>query len=158
MSLNEFIRKIKSYNKLEEKELFILDTEGNPLNVGLFSKIFLSLFILLISILSFGLGRLSKNTTNFDIVIKYDPKMTLIENNEKSIYTGAGKSEIQSLPKANSNFSGDGLVIASKNGSKYHHIHCPGAKQIKEENKIEFASARDAEASGYTLAGNCKPK
>jgi hypothetical protein len=45
--------------------------------------------------------------------------------------------------------------VASKAGTKYHHITCPGAKQIKEENKIYFASVQEAMAAGYSKAANC---
>jgi deoxyribonuclease-1 len=47
-------------------------------------------------------------------------------------------------------------IVASKNGTKYHLVNCSGAKSIKEENKIWFASEADAQAAGYTRAGNCK--
>jgi len=49
----------------------------------------------------------------------------------------------------------DGDYIASKSGTRYHHISCPGAKQIKEENKLFFATPAEAEAAGYTRAANC---
>ena len=47
-------------------------------------------------------------------------------------------------------------VVASKNGTKYHLPWCAGAQQMNEENKIYFASRREAEAAGYTPAANCK--
>jgi len=52
--------------------------------------------------------------------------------------------------------TGEGTVVASKNGSKYHLPSCSGAKQINEVNKIVFASAEEARAAGYTPAANCK--
>ncbi|MFN3188690.1 MAG: hypothetical protein ACK42D_04090 [Candidatus Paceibacteria bacterium] len=45
--------------------------------------------------------------------------------------------------------------VASKSGARYHHITCPGAKQIKEENKIYFQTVEAAMAAGYTKAANC---
>ena len=63
------------------------------------------------------------------------------------------KNDLQSK-----NLNTKGQVVASKNSTKYHFLTCPGAKSIKAENKIFFASAQLAEASGFTLAGNCKPK
>lgn len=45
--------------------------------------------------------------------------------------------------------------VASKAGTKYHALTCPGAKTIKESNKIYFATVNDAEAAGYTRAANC---
>ncbi len=49
-----------------------------------------------------------------------------------------------------------GAYVASKNGTKYHLPWCAGAKAIKTENKIWFASKAEAEAAGYTAAANCK--
>lgn len=49
-----------------------------------------------------------------------------------------------------------GQYVASKSGSKYHLPWCPGAKQIKESNKIYFDSKEAAEKAGYTPAANCK--
>ena len=47
------------------------------------------------------------------------------------------------------------LIVASKSGTKYHLAKCPGASQIKPENRIEFASVAAAAAAGYTPAANC---
>lgn len=58
----------------------------------------------------------------------------------------------QSTPPSQS----EGGYVASKNGTKYHLPWCGSAKQIKEENKIWFATKADAEAAGYTPASNCK--
>lgn len=49
----------------------------------------------------------------------------------------------------------EGGFVASKNGTKYHLIECPGAKQIKEENKIYFSSEDEARNAGYAPAVNC---
>ncbi len=46
-------------------------------------------------------------------------------------------------------------LVASKTGTKYHLVTCPGAKQIKEENKIYFTSVAEAEGAGYSPAANC---
>jgi preprotein translocase subunit SecE len=50
----------------------------------------------------------------------------------------------------------EGEVVASVNSDKFHYLHCPGAKTIKEENKIYFPSAQEAIKAGFVLAGNCK--
>lgn len=49
-----------------------------------------------------------------------------------------------------------GQIVASKNGTKYHELTCPGAKQIVAANRIYFASPAAAEAAGYTRAANCQ--
>ncbi|MCA9367941.1 deoxyribonuclease I, partial [Candidatus Kaiserbacteria bacterium] len=51
--------------------------------------------------------------------------------------------------------AGETTVIASKNGTKYHLPSCPGASQIKEANRLEFASIAQARAAGYEPAKNC---
>ena len=48
-----------------------------------------------------------------------------------------------------------GVVVGSKSGTKYHLPTCPGASQIKPENRIEFASVAAAVAAGYKPAANC---
>lgn len=51
----------------------------------------------------------------------------------------------------------DPRVVVSRASSsrKYHHAWCPGASQINEANRVWFPTAADAEAAGYSLAGNC---
>ncbi len=53
----------------------------------------------------------------------------------------------------------DTRVVASKASSskKYHYTWCNTWKKIKPENQIWFSSDKEAEAAGYTLAGNCLP-
>ena len=48
-----------------------------------------------------------------------------------------------------------GRVVASKNGTSYHLPDCAGAAQIKEENKIWFASVTLAREAGFRPANNC---
>lgn len=47
-------------------------------------------------------------------------------------------------------------VIGNKNSKKYHLSHCAGYTQIKAENQQRFASEQQAQAAGYSRAGNCK--
>jgi hypothetical protein len=49
-----------------------------------------------------------------------------------------------------------GAYVGSRRGKKYHLPDCPGAKTILDTNKVWFASKAEAEARGYTPAGNCK--
>lgn len=50
----------------------------------------------------------------------------------------------------------EGSYVASKSGTKYHLPWCPGASQMKEENKIWFDTKEEAEVAGYSPAANCK--
>jgi hypothetical protein len=65
----------------------------------------------------------------------------------------AGASVPASAPAA---LPSGGEYVASKSGAKYYLPWCGGAKLIKDENKVWFASKADAEAAGYAPAANCK--
>lgn len=49
-----------------------------------------------------------------------------------------------------------GKYVASKNGTKYYLPTCSGAKRIKDENKVWFATVEEAKASGRTPSSACK--
>jgi len=150
MSIDKFIGKIKNITlstNSEAGEEISFDKEGNVEKFALFRKLFLSLIIILVASLSFGVGRLSVVGDREPIKIEYDSEMTT--NNRQTTKTNQTANEIQAISKQ---------VVVSKNGTRYHYLHCSGAKQIKEENKIIFSSPDVAEASGYTLAANCKPR
>ena len=119
------------------------DKEGNVERFPLFHKLFLSITIILLAILSFGIGRLSVVGKRDSVRIEYDGV-----NQTANI--------LNAVIPAPRSFS-ESEVVGSKNGTKYHYPHCPGAKQIKEENKLTFNSPKEAESAGYTLATNCSP-
>jgi len=52
--------------------------------------------------------------------------------------------------------TGTGEYVASKNGTKYYTPGCAGASRIKDENKVFFKTAQEAEAAGYGIAAGCK--
>ncbi len=154
MSLHDFIGKIKSRFGLAgagESEMIEFDEDGEVYpalatvrRLGLlFQKLFLSAVIILLALLSFGLGRLSVVGNREPIKIEYDP--ALLEPALSASHQSSGST------------AGERVVV-SKNGSRYHYQYCASAKQIREENKIFFATAAAAEAAGYALASNCKPR
>lgn len=129
-------------------ELVHFDKEGNVVPDSPWRKLYLALVIILIATLAFGIGRLTGGGEKEGVKIEFEAQnatalkaLDPIENSKLKIENSVS-----------------GSVVASRNGSKYHFSYCPGAKQIKEENKISFQSAEDAEASGYTLASNCKER
>lgn len=134
-------------------EIVSYDKEGRIERFPILQKLFVSFIIILVALLSFGIGRLSVVGNREPIRIEYDP--TLTEQPISNI--GQSASVINAAGKLASPGE-SGVVVTSKNGSKYHYPHCAGAKQIKEENKIVFQTPAAAEAAGYTLAANCKPK
>lgn len=124
-------------------ETFTFDKAGEVERFPLFRKLFLALVIVLVALLSFGIGRLTGGGKGEPVRIEYDANLS-------------GSNQSSSVINAVTN-SREGIV-ASKNSDKYHYSYCPGAKQISEKNLVTFTSAESAEASGYTLASNCKPR
>lgn len=105
--------------------------------------------ITLVGVISFGLGRLSAVL----------PRKTPLELHENTIkgpvrpYSGVSLEATAAVPLGQSDPLGQ--YVASKNGTKYHLVTCPGTKQIKEENKIWFQSQKEARAAGFQPASNC---
>ena len=101
--------------------------------------LFTVFLLLLVGIVSFGLGRQSMlesapESSNIPVLQELAP----LQVSNVLEYT-----------------EGDIQVVGSKSGTKYHLFNCPGAKQIKVSNRIEFVSTNAAEAAGYSPAANC---
>jgi hypothetical protein len=106
--------------------------------------ILLALGVALIAFTAFGLGRatapLPEKTKPFveDLAPPKEPQRPVSE------------------PLSHENPSGQrGQFVASKNGTRYYLPSCAAAKRIKEENRIWFASAEEAQRAGYLPAANC---
>lgn len=109
----------------------------------------LAAIVLLLCGLSFGLGRLSVlSGKNSPIEVKRYETAASVFGSMSSGQT-AGESE----PRGG---AGDALYVGSANSDKYHFPWCPGAKRIKEENKVTFASKAEARNAGYEPAANCE--
>jgi hypothetical protein len=102
--------------------------------------VILAIVIVMVAMIGFGLGRLSKT--------KEGRLPLAIENAQNNANAQAALSIMTT--------TADGAVVASKNGTKYHFPWCPGAATIKEENKVTFASVEEARKAGYQPASNCK--
>lgn len=105
--------------------------------------LFLVLLVIISLCIAFSLGRLSI------VLEKREPVVIEFPNNETST-SGVGESAIP-LPQAGQ----AGLLVGSKNSTKYHFPWCSGALRITEGNKIYFNSAEEARSRGYTPASNC---
>ena len=128
MNISEKFNKCKDWIKINEKDIFIV------------------LIITLTAFISFGLGRLSS---------LWDKKIPITV--EGASIAGAAMSRESETPTGSLEISTSAqMFVASKNGTKYHFPWCPGARSIKEENKIWFSSAEEAKKSGYVPASNCK--
>jgi hypothetical protein len=94
--------------------------------------LFIVAVVILTSLISFFLGRLSiLESESGGVEIYYPDIVEALTQNE-----------------------GQMKVYASRNGSRYYFEWC--SSQIKESNKIFFDSESAAEKAGYTLASGCQ--
>lgn len=122
--LNEYLQKVKTWFKENKSDILI------------------AVFIFLISLASFGLGRLS--------ILWPEKEPVTITSDELRTMNAPDQKE-----KVNSSLTVKVLYVASKSGTSYHYPWCAGALKIKEENKIWFQTKGEAESRGYKPAGNC---
>ena len=119
---------------------------------GFFSntEYLLAMLIIVVSLVSFYLGRLSMGERR-GVADSVPMKAAVIEAKtpimQEIVSTTSPAVEEKAIVET---------YVASRSGTKYHLPWCPGAKQIKEENKVWFATKADAEKAGYTPASNCK--
>ncbi len=122
-----------------------------------------TLLLVLVSVASFGLGRVSalqgfpwdegQNTAAITpIPVSIDPLEIKAVQAVGTVESGV-VSEV--APPAETPVSAK-QYVGSRNGTKYHLPWCAGAKQIKEENKVWFGTKGEAEKAGYAPASNCK--
>ncbi len=141
------------------------------MSMGDMSKdIFVFLAILLIGAGAFMVGRISvgeierKNELRIEAPsnISASVEQTQFEANSSGTVQEIGSSGSTSRRsfKSHNQTSGSqeksGMYVASRNGKVYHLPTCPGAKRIKDENKVWFKDKHDAEVHGYKPASNCK--
>jgi hypothetical protein len=112
--------------------------------------IYYSAVIILASLLSFGLGRLSvvPNVELSSVSGVTQQSSALISQNLPQI--------AQDMATTSTTTEAEILYVGSKNSNKYHLPWCSGAQRIAEANKVYFKSKAEAEAAGYTPAANCK--
>lgn len=110
-------------------------------------EVLLGFIIVLVSLASFGLGKMSVSAP------VYDTPETL--QTKRGSQEGVSFKDTAPSPTP-LDTGGEGEVVASKSGKKYHYPWCGGAKKIAEKNKISFNSIEEARRAGYTPAGNCK--
>ena len=109
-------------------------------------ELYLTAVIVLVAVISFGLGRLSK--------IREEKTPITIENVKENEETSESKS--LSTSNVDSGIKTDKIFVASRNGKKYYYAWCESAKTIKEQNRVWFSTQAEAEKAGYQPAANCK--
>ena len=109
-------------------------------------ELYLAAIIILVAVISFGLGRLSK--------IREEKTPITIENVKENEETSESKPLLTS--NVDNEIKTDKIFVASKNGKKYYYAWCESANVIKEQNRIWFSTQAEAEKAGYQPAANCK--
>jgi len=132
-NLSEKLKKVKDKLKPIENDVILISV------------------IILVALISFGLGRLSKIREN-----KTPITIEGVSQNASDTKVGEAGGSAANQQAAITGSQTEKVYVASKNGTKYHYPWCPGALNIKEENKIWFSSKEQAESAGYSPAGNCK--
>lgn len=97
---------------------------------------FLVILIVLLSLASFGLGRLSVSNSGANRGEEVEfiiPELSLINLDEHKKYP----------------------FLASINGTKYYPNGCKSANRIKSDNRLYFKTAEDAVKSGYSRTSSC---
>src|SRR3989344_6348167 len=97
-------------------------------------------YIALILILTFSLGLV------FGFLIKPNKSNPIIIDRNVKIGLPTRTTLSNTIQKENGNF------VASINGKAYYPKSCRAASVIKEENRIWFDSAEEAEIQGYAFA------
>jgi len=113
--------------------------------------LFLVLLIVLVGFGSFGLGRLSKLSSERGNVVVSD-----ISTAASTAVAAPGQGIVVTPQETTTQPTTQGNFVGSVNSDKYHYPWCPGALRIKDENKRWFATRQEAEKTGYTPAQNCK--
>lgn len=106
--------------------------------------LYMVVVIVLVGVISFGLGRSSVLGKAGEGLGPTGPAGVILTEPE---ITAENKVDIDTVTATG--------VVGSRSGTKYHLPDCPGALQMKDENKIFFSSIEAAQAAGYTPAGNC---
>lgn len=127
------------------------------------SEAVIAVLLVVVGLGSFWLGRLSVTQNMSENVSMGEyPKETqvaaplvpvLSDTARMASPTVSDRTSPQNVIKSSDATKG---YVASKTGTKYHLPWCSGARRIKDENKVWFATKEEAEAAGYTPAANCK--
>ena len=121
------------------------------------SRYFVAVCLVLVAVISFALGRVSKIQENRQPVRVVSGGVGEVKGVNTSPRSDRNQSRPSHIAGEEKTASPESIqVVGSKNGTKYHLPTCPGAKQISEKNKITFNSIEEARAKGYTPASNCK--
>jgi len=129
------------YNLMQKIKLFLESQQGKD--------ILTILIVVLVGFGSFELGRLSKQGNGEGIKIEYTEPSAINLAQEANVISAQKASAATSTSSAKKFF-------ASSRGSKYYPADCTAGKNIKEANRVYFATTTEAEGAGYELSSSCK--
>jgi len=101
------------------------------------SDILLTIGIVLVALISFGVGRLTSPQINKEPIVIQESTAAI----EQSLS--------EDLKEINKETAGQGRFVGSIKSNKYHWPDCPWAKKIAPANQIWFTSEKEAQAAGY---------
>ncbi len=129
-------------------------------------QVFLVAVIVLVGLISFGLGRLSAKYKTAELNIKStivntaDLNKIVTDGSVKNIKTVKKEVVPPSLegsdPDVEVTILPTQKIVGNKDSKIYHYENCSGALKMKAENKIYFASILEAKSAGFRPAGNCQ--
>ncbi len=123
------------------------------------SELFLGICAVLISIISFNLGKINSGNSN---PVKIQDKASVYDaSSVGDAQEGIATPSFTPFPSLKPTIDPkylDPRVVASKASKShlYHFTWCPGAKQIALKNQLWFNNEQEAIQTGYKLASNCK--
>ncbi len=122
-------------------------------------QIFMGICVLLISFISYNLGKINaRGADSVKISEGADVYKAAVwsEPGSDSAVASQSAETVQPTPKITPKPL-DLRVVASKSSKtkKYFYTWCGTWKRITQANQIWFNTAAEAEAAGYSLAGNC---
>ncbi len=106
------------------------------------------LIIILVAVVSFGLGKLSEQERERGgerTPVRIEGAAAAISALDTSETEGTAPTPYP-----------EGKFVASRNSDVFHFPWCPGAARISEANKVWYPSREAAEAAGLRPAANCK--
>ncbi|MEK7539546.1 MAG: hypothetical protein AAB595_02835 [Patescibacteria group bacterium] len=115
--------------------------------------ILIVIIVILVGLVSFELGRLSKKNENFGIKIEY-PDET--KNQEARVILSQNFLGVNTKNSPIISDSTGKFFFASNKGSKYYSIGCSAGKTIKLGNRVYFTTGGEAQKAGYELSNSCK--
>lgn len=164
MSIKEVSNKSKPEEALpkeEEFEIVPLD-EKHENKANYKHHLINAVLLILVATISFAVGKLVSSHSSQSVSVKSEEEVITPQKSGgvkgNSVATVSESIEIIKKPEKNTPKAERGGVpiVASKNGTKYYSLGCSGAKRIKEENKIFFASVTEAQKAGLSPSSTCK--